>query len=131
MRNSQFDIVESTYERPNALDFEVGDTVVVSLRITEGTKERLQNYEGTVISRRAQGMDEMFTVRRIVHHEGVERVFPLHSPRIAGIKTKRSGRIRRCKLYYLRERVGKSQLLKLRRMLSARLRARLDSGSNN
>ena len=98
MRNPLFDVVEKKYKRSNDLDFEIGDTVVVTLRISEGSKERLQDFEGTVIARRAEGMDEMFTVRRIVADQGVERIFPLHSPKIAAIKTKRSGKIRRCKL---------------------------------
>jgi large subunit ribosomal protein L19 len=95
--------------------FEIGDTVVVHLRILEGQKERVQHYEGVVISRRGEGGRSMFTVRRIVQGEGVERIFPLHSPRIARVERKRTGRVRRAKLYYLRDRVGKATRLRERK----------------
>src|SRR5262249_34911581 len=97
-------------------------TIVVTLRISEGVdekgkvKERLQDFEGEVIARKGRGLDEMFTVRRLVGEEGVERTFPIHSPRIAAIKTRRSGKVRRCKLYYLRERVGGARKLRERRI---------------
>lgn len=123
MRNPLFDVVQQKYQRPNELDFEIGDTVVVTLRIIEGQKERLQNFEGTVIARRGQGLDEMFTVRRLVADQGVERIFPLHSPKIVSIKTKRSGKVRRCKLYYLRHRVGKARRLKARVVSAAQRKA--------
>jgi large subunit ribosomal protein L19 len=87
--------------------FEIGDQVDVHQKILEGEKERTQLFSGIVISRRGDGMREMFTVRRIVQGEGVERTFPIHSPKIAKIDVKRSGRVRRAKLYYLRDRVGK------------------------
>jgi large subunit ribosomal protein L19 len=119
MRNPLFDAVEKKYARPNGLDFEIGDTVVVTIRIIEGGKERLQDFEGTVIARRGRNLDEMFTVRRIVANEGVERTFPVHSPRVAAIKTVRSGKIRRCKLYFLRDRVGKARRLRERRISAA------------
>lgn len=122
MRNPIFDIVEKKYQRSGTLDFEIGDTVIVTLRIAEGEKERLQDYEGDVIARRGAGLDEMFTVRRLVGEEGVERTFPLHSPRIASIKVRRSGKVRRCKLYFLRDRVGKARKLRERR-ISAEARA--------
>jgi len=93
-------------------DFHVGDVVDVSLRIIEGDKERLQVFSGTVIARRGGGVQETFTVRRIVNNEGVERVLPLHSPKIAGIEVARSSQVRRAKLYYLRQRVGKATRLK-------------------
>jgi large subunit ribosomal protein L19 len=96
-------------------DFEVGDTVDVHQRILEGSKERVQVYSGVVIGRRGEGMRETFTVRRIVQGEGVERVFPLNSPRIAKVEVKRTGRVRRAKLYYLRKRVGKATRLRERR----------------
>jgi large subunit ribosomal protein L19 len=112
MRNPIFDLVDKKYRRADQLDFNIGDTVVVTLRIAEGSKERLQDFEGTVISRKGHGLDEMFTVRRLVGDEGVERCFPLHSPKIASIKTRRAGKVRRCKLYYLRQRVGKARKLK-------------------
>ena len=97
--------------------FEIGDTVEVHQRILEGTKERVQIFAGTVIARRGDGTREMFTVRRIVQGEGVERSFPLHSPKIAKIGVKRSGIVRRAKLYYLRDRVGKATKLRERRRL--------------
>ena len=88
--------------------FEVGDTVDVRYRIVEGDKERVQVFTGTVIARKSGGINETFTVRRIVNNEGVERIFPLHSPNVVGIKPIRSGKTRRAKLYYLRERTGKA-----------------------
>ncbi|MEO8443837.1 MAG: 50S ribosomal protein L19, partial [Gammaproteobacteria bacterium] len=89
-------------------DFAPGDTVVVQVRVKEGTRERLQAYEGVVVARRNRGLNSSFTVRKISHGEGVERVFPLHSPTVAEIKVKRRGDVRRAKLYYLRDRSGKS-----------------------
>jgi large subunit ribosomal protein L19 len=101
------------YEVPK---FEVGDQVDVHQRILEGQKERIQVFSGTVIARRGEGMREMFTVRRIVQGEGVERIFPLHSPRIAKVEVKRTGAVRRAKLYYLRDRVGKATRLRERKV---------------
>ena len=97
-------------------DFQIGDTVDVHLRILEGQKERVQVYTGVVISRRGEGGRSMFTVRRIVQSEGVERQFPLHSPKIAKVEVKRTGRVRRAKLFYLRKRVGKATRLRERRV---------------
>ncbi len=119
MRNPLFNVVEQQYNRKTPLDFEIGDTVIVTLRIVEGGKERLQDFEGTLIARKGRGLDEMFTVRRIISNEGVERTFPVHSPRIAAIKTTRSGKVRRCKLYFLRDRVGKARKLRERRISAA------------
>jgi len=119
MRNALIEAVNRKYHRPNELGFEIGDTVVVTIRIVEGGKERLQDFEGTVIARKGHGLDEMFTVRRIVANEGVERSFPLHSPRVVAIKTIRSGKVRRCKLYFLRDRVGKARRLRERRISAA------------
>jgi large subunit ribosomal protein L19 len=100
------------FERPQMKEevpsFAIGDTVDVHVRIVEGDKERIQVFNGTVIGRRGAGVRESFTVRRIVQSEGVERVFPLHSPKVVKIVVKRTGRVRRAKLYYLRDRVGKS-----------------------
>jgi len=96
--------------------FEIGDTVDVHTRILEGEKERIQVFTGVVIARSGSGTREMFTVRRIVAGEGVERKFPIHSPRVAKIEVKRSGVVRRAKLYYLRDRVGKATRLKERRV---------------
>ncbi|MBT3279764.1 MAG: 50S ribosomal protein L19 [Phycisphaerales bacterium] len=93
-------------------DVRVGDTVSVHVRIVEGEKERVQKFSGTVIARRGGGMGETFTVRRIVNNQGVERVFPLQSPKVAKVEVIRSGRTRRAKLYFLRDRVGKSTRLK-------------------
>ncbi len=92
--------------------FKVGDTVRVSVRIVEGEKERVQIFEGTVIGRRGAGISEMFTVRRVINNQGVERTFPLHSPRVDSVEVVRSGKTRRAKLYFLRDRVGKSTRLK-------------------
>ena len=100
-------------------DFQIGDTVDVHQRILEGKKERIQIFSGVVIARSGSGLEEMFTVRRIVQGEGVERIFPLYSPKIARIEVKRTGRVRRAKLYYLRDRVGKATRLKEREAKSA------------
>jgi large subunit ribosomal protein L19 len=95
--------------------FAIGDTVTVHVRIIEGEKERIQPYSGVVIARRGAGMGETFTVRRIVNNEGVERIFPMHSPKIGKVEVVRSGHVRRAKLYYLRDRVGKSRRLRDRK----------------
>jgi large subunit ribosomal protein L19 len=95
--------------------FEIGDTIDVHTRILEGNKERIQIFSGVVIARSGSGTREMVTVRRLVQGEGVERKFPVNSPRIAQIEVKRSGVVRRAKLYYLRDRVGKAVRLKERR----------------
>jgi large subunit ribosomal protein L19 len=107
--------VEKSSLRADNPQFEVGDTVDVHTKILEGNKERIQIFTGTVIARAGSGSRETFTVRRIVSGEGVERKFPLHSPRVAKIEVKRSGVVRRAKLYFLRERVGKAVKLKERR----------------
>ncbi len=107
--------VEKASLQPNVPAFEIGDTVDVHCRILEGEKERIQIFSGVVIARSGSGTREMFIVRRIVQGEGVERKFPLHSPRIAKIEVKRSGVVHRAKLYYLRDRVGKAVRLKERR----------------
>ena len=92
--------------------FSVGDTVKVSVNILEGDKERIQMFEGTVIARKGSGVAETFTVRRVAYGVGVERVFPLHSPNVKDIVVVRKGRVRRAKLYYLRDRVGKAAKVK-------------------
>jgi len=107
--------VEDSTLRKDKFKFEIGDQVDVHVKIMEGDKERIQIYTGTVTARRGGGAREMFTVRRIVAGEGVERTFPLNSPRIAAIEVKRGGKVRRAKLYYLRDRVGKSTRLRERR----------------
>ena len=101
--------------RETPLSFDIGDTVDVHTRILEGDKERIQIFSGVVISKRGGGMREMFTVRRIVAGEGVERTFPVHSPKVAEVVVKRHARVRRAKLYYLRDRIGKSTRLTERR----------------
>ena len=116
MKNRLLALVEETGLKKDVPDFTVGDTVDVHQRILEGQKERVQIFNGVVISRKGEGMNAMFTVRRIVQGEGVERVFPLHSPKIAKIEVKRTGRVRRAKLYYLRGRVGKATRLRERRV---------------
>src|SRR5213595_4331440 len=108
-------LVEKPNLKAEAPKFSVGDTVDVHTRILEGEDERIQIFSGTVIGRSGSGSREMFTVRRIVAGEGVERKFPLHSPKIAKIEVKRSGITRRAKLYFLRDRVGKAVKLKERR----------------
>jgi len=107
--------VEEASLKKEIAKFEIGDTVDVHLRILEGQKERVQVFSGVVIARRGEGMREMFTVRRIVQGEGVERQFPINSPKIAKIEVKRTGRVRRAKLYYLRDRVGKATRLRERK----------------
>ena len=89
-------------------EFNVGDTVKVSFKVIEGTKERIQAFEGIVIARKNSGIRETFTVRRISYGIGVERTFPLHSPKVADIKVVRRGKVRRAKLYYLRDLTGKA-----------------------
>lgn len=106
---------EQSSLREEPLNFQIGDTVDVHTRIQEGNKERIQVFTGVVIGRRGEGMRESFTVRRIVAGEGVERTFPVNSPKVAKIEVKRHGRVRRAKLYYLRDRVGKATRLAERR----------------
>ena len=92
--------------------FSIGDTVRVSVNIREGQRERIQNFEGTVIAKRGSGVSETFTVRRLSYGVGIERVFPLHSPNVVDVKVIRCGKVRRAKLYYLRDRVGKAAKVK-------------------
>ena len=107
--------VEQSSMKTDAPEFEIGDTVDVHCLIHEGEKTRTQVFSGTVIARSGSGTREMFVVRRIVAGQGVERKFPLHSPRIAKVEVKRSAIVKRAKLYYLRDRVGKAVRLKERR----------------
>jgi len=100
--------IEQEQLRQDVPGFRPGDTVVVQVRVKEGDRERLQAYEGIVIAKRNRGLNSSFTVRKISHGEGVERVFQTHSPAVAGIEVKRRGDVRRAKLYYLRERSGKA-----------------------
>lgn len=92
--------------------FQIGDTVRVHVRITEGEKSRVQMFEGTVIAKKHGGVQETFTVRRVAHGVGVERVFPLHSPSVEKVDVVREGKVRRAKLYYLRHKVGKAAKVK-------------------
>ena len=92
--------------------FSIGDTVRVSVNIREGQRERIQNFEGTVIAKKGSGISETFTVRRVSYGVGIERVFPLHSPNVVEVKVVRYGKVRRAKLYYLRDRVGKAAKVK-------------------
>ena len=115
MRNKLLDIAEQSSLREDKLNFAVGDTVDVHCRILEGSKERIQIFSGVVIARRGSGTGEMFTVRRIVQGEGVERTFPVNTPKIAKVEVKRHGRVKRAKLFYLRERTGKATRLRERK----------------
>ena len=109
MQNRVIENVEKAHlKKDNVPQFDIGDTVDVATRIIEGDKERIQVFSGTVIMRKGRGINETFTVRRIVNNEGVERIFPLHSPFISKVTVKRSGESRRAKLFYLRDRVGKA-----------------------
>ena len=94
--------------------FNIGDTIRVDVKIREGERERIQAFEGTVIAKKGSGVAETFTVRRVAYGVGVERVFPLHSPNVAAVKVVRYGKVRRSKLYYLRDRVGKAAKVKER-----------------
>jgi large subunit ribosomal protein L19 len=104
--------LEKEQMRQDIPDFAPGDTVVVQVKVKEGNRERLQAFEGVVIARRNRGLNSAFTVRKVSHGEGVERVFQTHSPAIAGIQVKRRGDVRRAKLYYLRDRTGKAARIK-------------------
>lgn len=104
--------IEQEYLKKEVPQFDVGDTVKVFVKVVEGDKERLQAYEGIVIAKRNGSVRETFTVRRISYGVGVERTFPLHSPRIDRIELVRKGKVARAKLYYLRERTGKSARVK-------------------
>ncbi len=115
MSQKIMDLVENTSMNADVAEFEIGDTVDVHCKILEGQKSRTQVFTGTVIGRSGRGVREMFTVRRIVAGQGVERKFPVHSPRIEKIEVKRSSFVKRAKLYYLRDRVGKAVRLKERR----------------
>jgi large subunit ribosomal protein L19 len=119
MSQEIMNLVEKESMKDEVPFFEIGDTVDVHTKILEGAKERVQVFSGTVIARSGSGTREMFTVRRIVAGEGVERKFPLHSPRVEKVEVKRSGVVRRAKLYFLRDRVGKAVRLKERRRPTA------------
>jgi len=105
--NQAIDIIDKEQQKGDLTPFSVGDTVRVHTRVVEGDKERIQIFAGVVIGRKGRGLNETFTVRRISYGEGVERVFPLHSPKIAKVEVEQQGRVRRAKLNYLRTRKGK------------------------
>src|SRR3984885_4798389 len=111
MNKPLIESVEQPHLKKDIPQFQVGDTVDVATRIIEGEKERIQIFGGTVIIKKGRGINEMFTVRRIVNNEGVERIFPLHSPFISKVTVRRGGETRRAKLFYLRDRVGKATRL--------------------
>ena len=104
--------LEAEQMKSDIPEFSPGDTVIVQVRVKEGERERLQAYEGVVIAKKNRGLNSSFTVRKISHGEGVERVFQTHSPAIAEVKVKRRGDVRRAKLYYLRDRTGKAARIK-------------------
>jgi len=111
MNQALLDKIESDQYRKNPLDFAVGDSVKVHTKVVEGDKERIQVFSGVVIGRRGHGMNATFTVRRISYGEGVERIFPIHSPRVDKVEVERKGSVRRAKLTYLRKRLGKGATL--------------------
>jgi len=116
MRQAMIEKVEADLKKDQITDFRIGDTITVGVRIQEGQKTRIQPYTGVVIARKGGGVAETITVRRIVNNEGVERIFPLHSPNVASIEVIRNGKARRAKLYYLRNRIGKARRLRERRV---------------
>ena len=125
MINKYITLVEQPHLKAEAPVFDVGDTVDVHCRIVEGEKERVQIFSGTVLMKKGRGINETFTVRRIVNNEGVERIFPIHSPLIARLEVKRSADVRRAKLFYLRKRVGKAtRLVESRKKRDAQVAAR-------
>jgi large subunit ribosomal protein L19 len=111
MNQALLEKIESEQYRKDAAKFGVGDSVKVHTKVVEGDKERIQIFSGVVIGKRGHGLNETFTVRRISYGEGVERVFPLHSPRVDKIEVERQGAVRRAKLTYLRKRIGKGATL--------------------
>ncbi len=111
MNQALLDKVESEQYRKQPVQFEVGDSVRVHTKVVEGDKERIQIFAGVVLGRRGHGLNETFTVRRISYGEGVERIFPIHSPRIDKVEVDRKGSVRRAKLTYLRQRIGKGATL--------------------
>lgn len=116
-QNKIIEAVEQSSLKKDIPQFDIGDSVDVAIRIVEGEKTRMQVFSGTVIMRKGRGINETFTVRRIVNNEGVERILPLHSPLVQSVTVKRSGESRRAKLYYLRDRVGKAVRLTEKRRI--------------
>lgn len=114
MATDLMSVVEATQFRDDVPDFDAGDTVNVHLRVVEGEKERIQQFEGVCLGRSGSGANETFTVRKVSEGTGVERIFPVHSPRIAKIDVKRRGKVRRSKIFFLRDRSGKNARIKER-----------------
>ena len=112
IKNGRIKTIAAASVKETTPEFSVGDTVKVSVNIREGERERIQMFEGTVIAKRGSGVAETFTVRRVAYGVGVERVFPLHSPNVKDVQVVRYGKVRRSKLYYLRDRVGKAAKVK-------------------
>ncbi len=112
MAHPLVDLVEKAYLKPKLPEFHIGDSVDVLCRIVEGGKERIQTFAGVVIARKGHGINESFVVRRTIHEEGVERTFPVHSPNVVNVKVRRRGKVRRAKLYFLRNRLGKARKLR-------------------
>jgi large subunit ribosomal protein L19 len=108
-------MIEDAQLKENLTDFNVGDTVKVDYKVVEGTRERIQTYEGTVIKKQGEGVRSTFTVRRLSYGVGVERTFPIHSPRIENVTVIRRGKVRRARLFYLRDRQGKAARVKEKR----------------
>lgn len=115
MATELMNLIEAAQKRDDLPEFEAGDTINVHVRVVEGEKERIQQYQGVVIAFKGSGSRRTFTVRKVSNGVGVERVFPINSPKLAKIEVVRRGSVRRAKLYYLRERVGKSARIKERR----------------
>ena len=119
-QNKLIELVTAKYSSKAPPEFRIGDTVNVHIKIVEGGKHRVQVFNGVVIACRGRGTGETFTVRRIVGKEGVERIFLVHSPNISKVEVIRSGKVRRAKLYFLRDRVGKSRRLREKRVRHVR-----------
>ena len=130
MNQAILDKIESEQYRKNVVKFNVGDSVKVHTKVVEGDKERIQIFAGVVIGRRGHGLNQTFTVRRISYGEGVERVFPTHSPRVDKVEVEREGSVRRAKLTYLRKRLGKgATLVKEKETTAATLAAKASAKS--
>lgn len=110
--NNLLEKISESSKKPTLPEFNVGDTVKVDVKIKEGERERIQVFEGTVIAKKGSGISETFTVRKVSYGFGVERIFPMHSPSVQDVKVVRKGKVRRSKLYYLRDRVGKAAKVK-------------------
>ena len=113
--NDLINLVEAEYRRDDLPEFQAGDTVNVHVRIVEGSKERIQQFQGVVLQRKGSGATETFTIRKMSGNVGVERIFPMNSPFIESIKINKSGKVRRARIFYFRERTGKSARIKEKR----------------